>query len=70
MELAHFWFVANLRKQASQRQSENRARSSASVAGSRCKVAHQHPASCWQLNGSPQLEHLFSIVAGTVQKST
>jgi hypothetical protein len=63
-EPAHFWLAANRRRQVSQRQSENRVRSSASVVGSRRMVAHQHPASCWQLNGSPQLEHFFSTVAG------
>jgi hypothetical protein len=40
-------------------------RSSASTAGSRCIVAHQHPASCLQLNGAPHCGHFFSTVVGT-----
>ncbi len=28
-------------------------------------AAHQHPASCLQLNGAPQRGHFFSTVVGT-----
>jgi|GraSoi_2013_60cm_1033757.scaffolds.fasta_scaffold05416_3 hypothetical protein len=66
-EPVHFSRAANFRRQASHRQSENRVRSSASTAGSRRMAAHQHPASCLQLNGAPQREHFFSTIVGTAK---
>ena len=36
-----------------------------SALSDRDALSHQHPASCWQLNGSPQREHFFSTVDGT-----
>ena len=62
---AYFWFAANCRRQASQRQSAYWVRSSASVVESKRIVSHQHPISCWQVKGCPQREHFFSTAAGT-----
>jgi hypothetical protein len=51
---------ANFRKHASHKQSANRARISANIAGSTRTVAHQHPASCLHRNTFPHRAHFFS----------
>ena len=58
-------FSATCRRQPSHRQSEYCVRNSARAVASSGRVVHQHPASCWQLNGSAHREHFFSTVAGS-----